>query len=104
LDASINAAPHGQLMEMLPYAIKHVLPNDAKLNEKWMNNTEIRALLDTEGLRSALAKFAGNRLGIALSKLPDWLIKPHPATNKKSTKREGVPHYLVNLDRSTYPK
>jgi hypothetical protein len=104
LDATINAAPHGQLMEMLPYAIKHSYPNDAKLKEKWMNNTDIRALLDTDGLRSSLAKFSGNRLGIALSKLPDWLIKRNPETNRKSTKREGVPHYLVNLDESTYPK
>jgi len=104
LDATINAAPHGQLTEMLPYAIKHAMVNDKKLKEKWMNNTEIRAILDTPGLRSSLAKFSGNRLGIALSKLPDWLIKRNPATNRKSTKREGVPHYLVNLDESTYPK
>jgi hypothetical protein len=103
LDASIDAAPHGQLTEMLMYAIKHALPNDEKLKEKWMNNTEIRALLDTDGLRSGLAKFNGNRLGIALSKLPDWLIKRNPATNRKSTKR-SVPRYLVNLDESTYPK
>jgi hypothetical protein len=90
MEAVRDAAPHGLLSEMLPYAIKHALHNDARLKEKWMTAVEIRALLDTPGLRSGLAKFAGNRLGIALSRLGKQQIK--------STRvQRGTKQYLVNL-------
>lgn len=90
LQACTDAAPHGQLGEMLDYAIKHALPNDTKAKEKWFTAVEIRALLDTPGLRSGLAKFAGNRLGISLSRLGVERIK---ATRIQ----RGVKQYLVNL-------
>jgi len=76
---------------MLPFAIKHNCVNDEKEKERWMTSTEIRAILDTEGLRSGLQKFAGNRLGVALSKLPSHQIK-------QTRRVKGHRQYLVVLE------
>jgi hypothetical protein len=96
LQATIDAAPHGLLSEMLPYAIKHNLPNDCKEKTRWMTSVEIRALLDADGLRSGLAKFAGNRLGIALSRLGK-----HQVLDTKRAVNNSPKKYLINLDPKT---
>lgn len=91
MQASRDAAPSGILAEMLPFAIARGVINDTHETQRWMNATEIRAILDIEGLRSGLSKFLGNRLGIALSELGPPLILE---TKRHKTKGKL---YLLNL-------
>src|SRR5438132_4097980 len=88
---SFEDSPAGLRSEMLPCAIKHNCVNDEKDTERWMTATDIRALLDNDGLRSGLARFGGNRLGIALSKLVGGQII------KENRRIKGYQHYLVVL-------
>lgn len=70
LIASARAASADyQLIEMLQIAVEKSIINDKKEKERWFTSAQIRAALDIEGVRGSLAKFGGNRLGIALSKL-----------------------------------
>src|SRR5438067_1319969 len=89
---SFEDSPAGLLSEMLPRALKHHCRNDEKDTERWMTATDIRALLDNDGLRSGLARFGGNRLGIALSKLVGGQII------KDVRRFKGYQQYLVCLE------
>jgi hypothetical protein len=88
-----DAAPHGLLAEMLPYAIKHGLVNDKNLKQIEKTATEVYAMMDIPGLRGKLPKFGGNRLGIALSRLgKPWVLGIIPASHGQPKK------YILNLD------
>ena len=92
LDECLSESSHMQLAEMLPIAIAENLVNDTKDTERWMTATQIRQMLDTDGLRSQLNKYGGNRLGIALAKLGPPRIKD----TKKTA--DNYKKYLVNLE------
>jgi hypothetical protein len=92
MEAIREAAPHGQLSEMLEYAVKHGYVNDKKLKSVEMTAAEVRGMLDIPGLKSQLPQFAKNRLGMALSRLgKPWVLGTIDATGHSPKK------YIINL-------
>ena len=100
VDAARAASADYQLTEMLAIAMERIIINDAKEPERWMTAAEIRAVLDIEGLRGSLAKFANNRLGIALSKLSMDPVTRHLVKGKRT--QRGFHQFLLNLDKAAW--
>jgi len=98
--AARTASADYQLSEMLRIAIHKSIINDKKEVERWMTASEIRECLDIEGLRGSLAKFANNRLGIALSKLSETEDTKHLVRGVRRIK--GFKQYLLTLDKTAW--
>lgn len=98
--AAHSASPDYQLLEMLRFAVlNRSFINDEKDKERWMTAAEIRANLEVDGIRGSLAKFANNRLGMALSKLArdaDGRYKEYFPEAPRV--RRGYTQYLLSLD------
>jgi len=87
-----NASANGQLVQLMAAGLRlRAVWAEPKEASRWMSAVDVRTMLDIDGLRGSLQKYAGNRLGIALSSLGKPLVLDQRWLH-------GTKQYLINLN------